>query len=820
MLFGAFALTFWMVGLWWTLFALGCCAALIISYSPLGSLLAAVVEYLWVRFTYPAAQVTPLFLRASDVRDEAETSDRDHGLAHLTQPSSTFAMPTDDLIEIQRAAAPSPAVTVPQPIRTSSVTGSRAPNSRSAPHADFLGPETVLQLDRGQLLAPLIYMTPGVLREPEDPSTVEFGLPVGRPGILPGQDPPAWPTYRSFSSAQRSYYLDWLVSGRRKPVPLGYVSLYLFGLERRLLVDGQDHAAIAVELIGLLQVYGSQYSFRRDVSALLWLAIDLSGLQHSVPQRTVEAAIAATSDWNETLLRHCLATFAQQQWPVPAALAKLIAQVDPRTVNSVVVTRHADLFQTMFHQRLAETFPQGLRLNLAGRPERIDYLIANPTLSRLPRSGTHLAARLRVPADAAELASILAIWEQCVTELKAYDRVHRAAESGALTAELWEALPEVARGERDHPESAAWQTVMQSAIQTRGRPLVAISDLAAIKQIEQRGRLTRKQSEQLANTATHLNLTIEPDVRLTGKTYAWDELVALFPRPGSEADDLPTYQAASILLRLGMNIAVADGTPDERELERITSHLQQQFALSATASERLEHLRDTLIHSPAPRGQIEKSLQEKLTAGQRQVVGEFLVGIAVSDGTISTGELKALKKAWLALGLPAYSLDALLQQPDSTSEAANQPLMLDQSRISQIMRDTQRVAEMLKQAMSVDEDAENPAGVQPDAPADPIPAPMPSPAPTLHVAAQPVINESVASAADWSQLPERYHPFLKRMLEQAVWQRGELDRLARDNGLMLGGALEAINEWSQEHAGDWLTSEAGTEIHVQRELLS
>lgn len=803
----------WLLGLGWTLLGFVCVSALVLNNSGLRSLLTKSFRYSRQRRAADSPPVIqgPVFrIRPSPAASGPTLT------AHDSAPDLN-AMPNDDLIEIQSAVnSPLPAAT-PKPIRTTSVTAAR---QRPSSRADFLGPETALQLDRGQLQAPLIYMTAGVLPEPEDPSTVEFGLPVGRPGILPGQDPPAWPTYRSFSSAQRSYYLDWLVSGRRTTVPLGYVILYLAGLERRILIDGQDHAAIAEELIGLLQAYGGLYSFRRDLSALLWLTIDLSCPQQPVPQSTVEAAIAATTDWNETLLRHCLATYAQQRWPIPTPLAVMIARTDSRTVNSVVVTRHADLFQTMFHQRLAEKFPQGLRLNLAGRPERIDYLIENPSLSRLPRAATNLTARPRVPTDSAELAAILATWDQCVSELKAYDRIHRVAESGVLTAEMWEALPEVARGERDHPELAAWQTLLQSALHQQGRPLVAVADLAGIKQIEPRGRLTRKQSEQLANTATHLNLAIEPDVRLTGKTYAWDEWVALFPRRTPESEDWSTYQAAAILLRLGMNIAVADGTVDAQELQRITGHLEQQFELTAAAAERLEHLRDTLIHSPASRGQLEKSLQERLTAGQRQVIGEFLVGIAVADGTISAAEMKALKKAWSALGLPVNSLEALLQQPEATSVAVNQPLQLDQSRISQIMQDTQRVAEMLKQAMSVDEEEDLPAVTAPEPPANPPVVPIqPGPAAAASEGGQVQVSQ-LSPSQDWSQLPARYHRFLQRMLEQPLWQRQELDRTARDEGLMLGGALEAINEWTQEYFGDWLTTEAGAEIHVQRNLLS
>ena len=47
-----------------------------------------------------------------------------------------------------------------------------------------------------------------------------------------------WPSYTSIPPASRAAYLRWLSEGRRRPdTPLGYVFLFLYGLERRIFVD-------------------------------------------------------------------------------------------------------------------------------------------------------------------------------------------------------------------------------------------------------------------------------------------------------------------------------------------------------------------------------------------------------------------------------------------------------------------------------------------------------------------------------------------------------------------------------------------------------
>jgi hypothetical protein len=53
-----------------------------------------------------------------------------------------------------------------------------------------------------------------------------------------------------------------------------------------------------------------------------------------------------------------------------------------------------------------------------------------------------------------------------------------------------------------------------------------------------------------------------------------------------------------------------------------------------------------------------------------------------------------------------------------------------------------------------------------------------------------------------------------------VWNRRELEQIARQHNVMLSGALEAINEWSLEHCGDWLFQEDGDSLTVNRACIA
>ena len=84
-----------------------------------------------------------------------------------------------------------------------------------------------------------------------------------------------------------------------------------------------------------------------------------------------------------------------------------------------------------------------------------------------------------------------------------------------------------------------------------------------------------------------------------------------------------------------------------------------------------------------------------------------------------------------------------------------------------------------------------------------------------HVAVPPEESGSLGL----SGLAPRFTPFVDRIARQPTWTRDELDRVARELGLMLGGAIDIINEWADEHFGDLLLIEEGDSFLVQGELL-
>jgi hypothetical protein len=86
-----------------------------------------------------------------------------------------------------------------------------------------------------------------------------------------------WPKYITISDRCRGAFLSWLASERSNPsVPLGYVFIYFYGLERRVVVDSiqsnvqdDEFRSIFEEIIRLQKIYGRSGSFRSYSNRLL-----------------------------------------------------------------------------------------------------------------------------------------------------------------------------------------------------------------------------------------------------------------------------------------------------------------------------------------------------------------------------------------------------------------------------------------------------------------------------------------------------------------------------------------------------------------------
>ncbi|RYZ90503.1 MAG: hypothetical protein EOP06_07855, partial [Proteobacteria bacterium] len=126
---------------------------------------------------------------------------------------------------------------------------------------------------------------------------------------------------------------------------------------------------------------------------------------------------------------------------------------------------------------------------------------------------------------------------------------------------------------------------------------------------------------------------------------------------------------------------------------------------------------------------------------------------------------------------------------------------LDREAISRLMKDTREVQGALAEAMESGEDE------QPKSP---------------QVIEQPVveIQEETQVRSSELSLDSRFQPLYKRLIEREMWPIAEATILARQEGHMLAGAVESINDWAIENWGSPLIYEEGDDIVIELEILN
>lgn len=754
-------------------------------------------------------------IRTSESKSSSSTKETAVDIDHLFELQTQDTAPSQVTIRPTVSSLPSK--------RSNIKMVSRWIRGASEDDVVFYGPNSVATVDGHQLDSPLIYFVTGTLKQPYDASLIETGLPVAKSG-RGAYELPYWPNYRQCSPQQRRIYLNWLTSGRRDPsVELGYVFIYFYGLERRIVLDHKDSQAIISELLQLLPIYKYSRSFRSYCSSLLWMATLCAAESGQLSDNMLEQIINATEYWNEENISALLSIYQKQNLPVPPNVTLIITEHDSRSPRSVVFKRHPDKFRELFFARYTETFKDGFRLKTAKRDFNFDYCSASESLAgingRFSPNRTMLPNTLGIPS---QFKPLIHIWSEVIADLKAFDRIQRkSGPDQTMTAEMYEALPSELRNE-DHPNFETWyQIIDQYTDDSCGITLVPVSKLATARGIPERAKLTKKQCGQILNSADCMDLCLEPDSRETGQNYRWNEFVSVFPRDYGDSENLASYHAASILLRLGISIAAADGNVDDEELRLITVHLEQQFELSHQESTRLEHLSLLLSRYPAEDTRLAKKLQE-LPEEQRNMVGDLLVGIASADDIVTPDESKALRKAFRNLNLDPARIDRLAEgkvslDNDSPSDAE---LVLNHDRIREILSETSQVAEFLQNVMVEDEEEDEILFDQnntTEVAADSVPLNVNQ---TSSLEEKTDVCTASESDIDCKGLDERYHLFLNELLTRPRWSTDELEPLARSQGLMLMGAIEAINEWALESLGDWIIDESDSTVEIAIDLIN
>ena len=243
-------------------------------------------------------------------------------------------------------------------------------------------------------------------------------LPVAPLGTPYERVKDALPRYEKLTPEQRGGYLHWLGRGRSGQVDPAWLFLFLFGIERRLFVDGprgnvssKERNELAAEIRRLAVLYGEHRSFRgycKNLLAVEW---------------ALKADYAEIPEWVDFTDRFCAGTFnvifalyVSRNQPIPAEVAFQWAALHPEFVPGTAARRAPDDFRRLFLDAYTRNFDEGIVIHKNRSPLNLIYKGANPSLGN--------GVKLSIPSLpdpfllATPLKKIRALAAECVSEME------------------------------------------------------------------------------------------------------------------------------------------------------------------------------------------------------------------------------------------------------------------------------------------------------------------------------------------------------------------------------------------------------------------
>lgn len=628
-----------------------------------------------------------------------------------------------------------------------------------------------------------------------------------------------WPSYSEISPEARRAYLQWLGAGRQDPMAdIGYVFLFLYGLERRAILDGSgddaaakaaedDRPAIAQEVRRLLSIYGNRNgSFHRYANDFLTV-VEMSSFTDKLYSKPVPEF---PGDHELPLyLRLALGQCAVDKVPIPAGLALAWVRLDPNIYLRTPATRCPEQFATLFQQKYAEMLNGGLVLPKNKTKLKFVYRAASAGLHEYGEIKLTFGDIPDVAVLTGPVKKLQEVAEAATTELDGYSRLLGRSPAAAKSLEGLLFLPPTL-----WPADARQKLDALLARMPRGMVTMKLQELAS--SLGDAQSLERNTVSSLARALEAVHVGMEPDVLHGAKTPKADDTVVLFSLPPGELEgrSSATYQAAALTVQLATAVALADGDLGAEELRHLRQQIEGWTHLTPAHQQRLRAHTRYLVDAPPSLTVLKKKL-EPLAAPAKEAIAKFMSVVAQADGSVTPAEMKMLEKVYKALGVDPQKVfsdvhAAAAAAPGGKRAAAASVVtapaekpatagfQLDAARVAALQQDTDKVSALLANIFT-EEAAEPVASQQPAATAQP---------------------EEVEGEAPHGLmgLDDAHTSFVNQLVSRPEWTREELLDLASDLDLMLDGALERINEAAFD-AHDGPLTEGDDPVTINRDIL-
>jgi len=697
----------------------------------------------------------------------------------------------------------------------------------------WTGMETPITIHGYTIKNPFTYCSYGSV-SPDEASCLDTTLALGQPYNTNTSPLPYWPRYSQINPDQRAKYITWLSTGKDEDLDeIGYAFLYFYGLERRALVDRKDIDLIVPEVRRLLERYRTSRSFNSYlgnflgyIAALRLESLTEDNLRTYFPDMTKLTGLS-------TMV--VLAWFAKNKKPLPWQLAYSVANHFSETALPSAVKKETSYLEELFHTRYLSTFNGGFCVVPAKNPYKLEYQPASPSHFTHHFNASYTTESALVPCRIPhplkrrkQFNDLFSLWGSCVQDVRPF--LTKLSKSGGTnTWQAYSCLPEELKARMSHPDQDAWDHLFRKHSQEKPWALAPVSSLAGVIGIEKRNRLTPVQSRNLSQTMYDAGYVLLPDIRHARNSYRWDEKLVLLPSPADDKEALkPSFPSYALILELGLGIAASDGHIDPNERAHLRTFFGEKFTLSSFEYQCLEALEDLYIQIPPSLTRLGKRLKEGLDPDTRLSVAQFLVGMAMADGTVDPKEKKNLGRIFKAMEIEEEYLHWILGRGD-TVDPADAPVVvrsgtmsirgetlpspvvevtpsfaIDQEAVARILDETRDVSEILGEVFAKEETDTGDFILEGDENLQDLKVQKTSPSD----------HDSI------EYLQPRYVLILEELLTAEVWTRDEFVHLVQCHHCMPQATIEAINVWAEEKLGDFILEDNQDVVKVDQSLIT
>ncbi len=668
------------------------------------------------------------------------------------------------------------------------------PPGRKAPIGSAIAGDGMLYVGQGLPSVSGGFATEAALVDPDLPRV----LPPG--GVAPTI--PYWPSYAGLSPEARGYYVHWLLGGRQDPAtPIGYVFLFFYGIERRLLADSissesarAEAPALLAEVARLLAIYGQNGSFQSYATDFLVAVRAQRGLDAPLD---ITSALGRRGPELPLGVRVVIGQLVATARPIPADLAFAWVCGHPETRLRTAARRCERELRELFAHRYKAQFGTGMTLDPNKKRLSVEYRPASPSFA-----GSSITIAVGDLPDIAALSkpvnALRTLFESCLDDLEGLSRLlgRSAAEASSIRGLTF--LPKELLQSRETPELVELRTWLNGIVPAEQPALVPARELSS-RLAPESPEIRKADFADAARLLETLGFGVEPDVRFGARAPKPDEPVALFRTPPNEAG-VPTaaFHAAGLVLRLAAEVAASDEEINDAEQEELEAQLERALDLEPGERRRLRaHLKWLVVARPGLVG-LKKHL-ERLDSAGRSRIAQYAVAIAGADGHIDPAEVKTLQKIYRALGLEPSQVFADVHnvqasatrpptEPVTIQEAVPGPsgfrvpdapptprtgVVLDRHAIERKLVETAAVSSLLSRIF-VDEDS--------------VPEPPPQPKPDHTRGLEAAAPLTVAG------LDQAGCSLLRALADLQTISRSDFEALAAERGMLPDGALETLNE--------------------------